>query len=71
MEGLRLDVDRWTDGWKGCSWMGGGRDGWRHGLVEGWMGGGMDGWRDGWVEGWMDGGGMDGGEDGWMGVGVG
>jgi len=53
MEGLGLDVDRWTDGW---------RDGW----VEAWMGGGMDGWRDGWVEAWMGGGMHGGGMVGWV-----
>jgi len=29
MEGLGLDVDRWTDGWKEGCWMGEGMDGWK------------------------------------------
>ena len=52
IEGLGLDVGRWTDEWKGCCWMGGGMDGGMDG--EAWMG---RGWLDGcrrWLSGWTD-----------------
>src|SRR6218665_2782686 len=77
MEGLGLDVNRWTDGWvEGCCWMGEGMDGWRQGGGEGWMGGGKEGRREvggggglGGGEGW-GGGGREVGGGGWGGGGV-